>query len=374
LIELRDEWNNLHAESNIEHPFLTFEWISCLCQSFYKNAELFILTAREGGQMVGIAPLMKTKIKHRGVWFKAITFIDSENNTNRAGFILGENKKEVLAAMMKYLRKSDFYDDAYLFRYITKDSEDEKLFSEVLNENQKDHIIIPCLISPFIKTEQGWESYFKERSKKFRDHFKNVNNRFMRETNYEVIKYTNQDIDKAMGELLSVSKMTWQYENGVAIASKEENIDFFSSFAKAAAERGWLNLWVLRKNNKPIAFMYALNYKGNMFAIKIGFDKEYSKDSPGDFLSGVVVKSCFEQGIAEFEWLGGTNPYKLKWTSLCKTHLRYMVFGNTFSGKLLCFVELHIIPMLRKIKAVLQPKSKYESGMNGFIAQMSDKG
>ncbi len=235
LLKLEDEWRNLLSEDNIDHPFLTFEWISSLWQSFGKDYELFVLIAREGGKIVGIAPLMKTKIKHRGCRFKAITFISSENNTNRAGFILTGDKKEVLAAMIDYLRNKDNCEDVYLFRFLTKDSKDDRLLSNVLSERVKNHIEIPCLLSPFIKTEQGWDSYFKARTKKFRDHFNNVNNRFKRSANYQVIKYENTGIEKAMDEVLSVSKMTWQYENGVAIASKAENIAFFTSFAKTAA-------------------------------------------------------------------------------------------------------------------------------------------
>jgi len=350
LLKLKHEWDNLHEESDIDHPFLTFEWISCFWRSYGKDKELIILTAREGGKMVGIAPLMKTRITHRGFRFKAVTFIADYFHTSRAGFILSGNKKEALTAMIEYLRKTDSLDDVCLFPYLVKDSENEILLSDtLLNKIQKNHITIPCLVSPYIKINQSWDNYFKTRSKNFCDNFTKLNNRYKRAGNFEIIKYTDRDIEEAIQELLSVSRNTWQYDNGTAIASTEANIEFYSSFIKKAAVRGWLNLWILRKNDKPIAFVYDLVYKDKEFGIKTGYDKEYCKDSPGEYLIGNIIKKCFDDGMTEFEMLGGPNSYKLRWTTLSRAHIKYMMFGNTLYGKLLRFAELSLIPALRKI-------------------------
>ncbi len=352
LIKLEQIWNSLLAKTNIEHPFLTFEWISCWWKSYGDGDKPLVLVAREEGEVVGIVPLMKTMIVHRGFRLKAITFI-ANYHTNRAGFILNKNKKETLSAMLEYIRKTHSYADLYLIRYLEKGSDDEILLSNVLKEMQMGYITMPCLLSPYVKIDQCWDNYFQVRSSNFREKYKRLNNRFKKMGNFEILKYTNAEIEKAINELLCVSKKTWQYDNGSAIASKDANIAFYSSFAKSAAIHEWLNLWILKISGKPIAFIYNLVYKGKLFLIKLGYDKEYAKDSPGDFLNGIVLKDCFERGISEYELLGLNDQYKMRLTSLCKAHVRYLVFGDTFSGILLRIAELFIVPVLRNLRSVL---------------------
>ncbi len=351
LLGLKDEWNNLYIESNIDHPFLTFEWISCFWQSYSKNNELFVLILRDKAKILGIIPLMKTTLNHRGLRLKAATSIADYYHTSRAGFILTGNRKEALVALTEYLHNTNTFADVYLLPYIVKGSENEMLLSDVMHcETKLNYIKIPCLQSPYIKIDQSWDSYFKTRSKKFRDHFTNLNNRYKRAGYYEIIKYTNEGIEKGIEELLSISVHTWQHDYGSAIASSKSNISFYTSFIKAAAARGWLNLFILRKNSKPIAFVYDLVYKGIEYGIKIGYDKEYSKESPGEYLIGNVIKNSFAGGMTEFELMGGPNSYKMRWTSLCKEHVKYMIFGRTFCGKILRFLELSIIPWIKKIR------------------------
>src|SRR5512145_968383 len=56
--QLRPEWNALLRDSTADTPFLTYEWqktwSDCLCSC---EGELQLLTVRDGGALLGIAPL-----------------------------------------------------------------------------------------------------------------------------------------------------------------------------------------------------------------------------------------------------------------------------------------------------------------------------
>ena len=56
--QLRLEWNALLRDSAADTPFLTYEWqktwSDCLCSC---EGELHLLTVRDGGALLGIAPL-----------------------------------------------------------------------------------------------------------------------------------------------------------------------------------------------------------------------------------------------------------------------------------------------------------------------------
>src|SRR5512135_1983867 len=56
--QLRSEWNALLRNSTADTPFLTYEWqktwSDCLCSC---EGESHLLTVRDGGALLGIAPL-----------------------------------------------------------------------------------------------------------------------------------------------------------------------------------------------------------------------------------------------------------------------------------------------------------------------------
>ena len=94
--KLEPIWNDLLCRSDIDIPFMTFEWFSCWWQAFTGEEKPFILLVKENGRIVGIAPLMETKIRYRKfLQVKAITFI-ANKHTSRAGLILIEKLKYIL--------------------------------------------------------------------------------------------------------------------------------------------------------------------------------------------------------------------------------------------------------------------------------------
>src|SRR2546426_4821263 len=55
--KLRNEWSELLEASDSNCLFLTWEWLHTWWQHLSEGRRLFILTVRDGGQLVGIAPL-----------------------------------------------------------------------------------------------------------------------------------------------------------------------------------------------------------------------------------------------------------------------------------------------------------------------------
>ena len=63
--QLEPEWNALLTRSASNNIVLTFEWMSTWWQVFGdRGRQLYILVAREGDNIVGIAPLLRRTIRH----------------------------------------------------------------------------------------------------------------------------------------------------------------------------------------------------------------------------------------------------------------------------------------------------------------------
>src|SRR6266516_1293181 len=63
-ISMEGAWNRPVDECEIDHPFLTFDWIRSWWEAFGRGKRLHIVVVREGSEIIAIAPLMIT-----GCWF-----------------------------------------------------------------------------------------------------------------------------------------------------------------------------------------------------------------------------------------------------------------------------------------------------------------
>jgi perosamine synthetase len=357
LDKLKPVWDELLSRSDSDFPFLTFEWLSCWWQSYGRGSELLVLVAKENDEIVGLAPLMRTVIKHRVFKLKAITFI-ANYQSNRSAFILLKDKMKVLNAFMEYLENN--YSDAcvWLFDFLVKGSDNDLLFSELLHLKKMRTVKMASSFSPYIKISLDWDDYLRSISKNMRQKLHSIKNIYKRIGNYEIIKYTDRDLDKAFDALLLISKKTWKFDIGTSIASSEDNIAFYRALLKVFSQKGNLRLWILKVDSKPIAFDFSLAYKKKTYMLKVGYDMGHSNISPGVFVNNAAIQDSFENGMTEYDFLGGDDSYKMKWTPLCREHAKYMVFGRRKKAHVLFLFEAYIASSIRLFRQSLKDISK----------------
>lgn len=353
LAALEAEWNAVLDASGIDHPFLTHEWITCWWDSFGAGKELYVLVARRDGVVVGIAPLMKTTERRRGVTVRALTFM-ANYHSNRSGFILAGDGRAALSALCGHMVTQCADVDLWLFDFIPEGSVDDLLLPGILRARRMQHVARPSLVSPYIPIDRPWDEYWAGRKKRFRAGINHAVDHFSRDGKIDAPHYTADGLDTAFAELLQVSRKTWKYQAGTAIASTPDNEHFYRSFARAAAARGWLRIWILKAGGVPAAFSYCLAYKGRAMVLKIGFDTAYAQDSPGSVLAMVTIRHYFDAGMSEFDWLGDNESFKHKWTSRARAHRAYIVFTRRPRGMLLYFVERFVVSAVKKAVAVFR--------------------
>lgn len=353
LADFAAEWNAVLDASGIDHPFLTHEWITCWWESYGTGSEMYVLVARRDGAAVGIAPLMITRENRRGVTVRALTFM-ANYHSNRTGFILAGDGRDALNALCGHIvtRRADL--DMWTLDFIPEGSNGDLLLPGILRARNMPHVIMRSLVSPYITIDKPWDAYWAARKKKFRHGIKQDTGNFLRDGQPDITLYTAENLDSVYADLLQVSRATWKYQAGTAIASTPENIHFYHCLARIAAARGWLNIWLLRREGRPVAFSYCLVYKGRAMVLKIGFDIACAQDGPGGVLSMHSIRHYFGAGLTEYDWLGENEPFKRKWTSLVRAHNKYLVFTRRPRGRLLYFIEQSAVPAIKKVMALFQ--------------------
>lgn len=348
-LKLEPVWNDLISRSDVDLPFLTFEWIKCWWKGYGKGSRMLILMAKEDNEIIGLMPLMIKEMKFRLWPVRVISFI-ANYHSNRAGLILIKKKEEVADEIFRYLLSSGYEFDLIYFDFIVKDSDTDRNLIAALNKNKIRHIRMPSTLSPYIPVESDWETFISKKSRNFRHGLNKNENKIKKTEKYEVVEYKTCGITGAVSEIFEISKNTWKYREGTAIASTPENIEFYSSLAEVSSFKEWLNIWVLKINTVPVAFVYNLDYKGRIFSLKIGFDEKYAVFSPSEYINTAAIKNCFDNKRVEYDWLGDKLYFKTRWTSSYREHYKYWIFRNSIYGKTLYFREKIISNIKRFIK------------------------
>jgi CelD/BcsL family acetyltransferase involved in cellulose biosynthesis len=88
--------------------------------------------------------------------------------------------------------------------------------------------------------------------------------------------------------------------------------------AKCFSKEKRLCLHVLKLSGKPVAAEYGFKYKSKYYAYMAGFDPDYSRYNVGNMLFICIINKLIQEGLTQYDFLRGAEPYKDYWTAFSK--------------------------------------------------------
>src|SRR4030095_15800022 len=84
-------------------------------------------------------------------------------------------------------------------------------------------------------------------------------------------------------------------------------------------------------------------HAGIEFGLKTGYDRDTEQQGTGTFLDQSIVEHlCGEKRVGEYDLLGDSDPYKLRWTALGRDYVRTTLFGAGANARLLSLWNLKL--------------------------------
>ena len=336
--QLRQQWNKILQKSEENNLFLTWEKIAPTVMHLPEHKTLKILLAKEGNNIIGIAPLRKSKHRivgnHLGYdTIEPIAF----GHSDYTGVILPERKAECIQAFLAYLFKLKDWEIMYL-----NDIPESSSFIKILIKNRKQFPKFTAergFICPYLPIPTSEEELLSNLSPKFRTTLKRTMRRLLRDhMKVNMIEYHEaMSIDQAMHTFFKLHQQRW-IRKGKSGAFKEKAFrKLYVDLAKLMAEKDWLRLYFLIVDNKPVATLFAYEYNKKMYGQLTGFDPKYSVYGVGNILILNVLKECIKKGIEEFDFLQGDDSYKFKWTKKYRNTINITFINKKQSSKLINF-------------------------------------
>jgi CelD/BcsL family acetyltransferase involved in cellulose biosynthesis len=91
--------------------------------------------------------------------------------------------------------------------------------------------------------------------------------------------------------------------------------DFHREFATIALRRGWLRLWFLHLDERPVAAWYGFRFAGIESYYQAGRDPSLSAESLGFVLLAHTIRAAAEDGAGEYRLLRGAEVFKRRFTA-----------------------------------------------------------
>lgn len=350
-LSLETEWNDAVERAGVPHPFLSHEWVRTWWDCFGTGHQLHILVVRAHEKIIAIAPLMRESAQMYGLPVRRIRFI-ANDHTPRTDVIVAERPDDAYRAMWTALRDDSDRWDVLQLSQLPRESATREAISGLSAADGCTTGIWHSGNSPYLPLTGTWDTYFNSLSAKFRS---NVRNRLSRltkigETALEVLSDADA-IRGACDDAWRLEASGWKSVAGTAITSDPAVNRFYTELVDRATERGWLRLLFLTVGGRRIATSYGAVFQDRLFLFKTGYDPEYATGSPFKVLTYFAVRHAYEEGLAEVDFLGDAEPWKLEWTEASRGHDWMFVFANSRRARLLHTVKFQWVPELKRWRA-----------------------
>lgn len=321
LAGLESEWNALLQRSASDTITLTHQWLSTWWDTFGENRELLVLLAREGEKLVGIAPLLRRRVRRFGVPLRRLEFLASgeaeadEICSDYLDFILEAGReREVLGLMIEFLGRDSGWDELILTD-IAGESPNVELLREIGATRGLSFEITRDQTCIFVPLPGSRDELMRTISSQKRKRL-NKDRRTFAACEMRVQKFDGpNEFDAAFEILVRLHQERWTARGFPGSFSSAKFLRFHRELASKIVPCGWLKIWVMWQEDAPLCAVYDFFYAGKIFHYQSGMSARPTPlISPGMLIWDFALEDAIAGGLSECDFLKGeVGGYKTSW-------------------------------------------------------------
>jgi CelD/BcsL family acetyltransferase involved in cellulose biosynthesis len=332
---LQYEWSELLDSSGANQLFLSWHWLYTWWRHLSEGRRLHLITVRRRGKLLAIAPLVIRPPKpQRLLPFRALEFL----GTGAVGsdyldlIIRRGEEQESIRALAEYLHGCKYMLD--LARADAVSAHIRKLGVTLARYGWHAERSATD-VCPYIALRgHTWESYLASLSSA---HRYNLRRRIRNAERNFRLKFVAAESDTTrreyFSEFLGLHNKRWETRSGSEAMHTTHLVRFHEEFSVVAQQLGWLRLYLLQFDGRPVAAIYGFNCAHTTYLYQTGFDPTYSKYSVGLICIGLAIERAVEQGVYEFDFLHGDEGYKYQWAHRQRKLLGFNLYPPNAHGK-----------------------------------------
>ena len=311
---LREQWNELLAETKGATFFQTLEWLEAYWKHFGARKRLQVLLVGPASRPVGILPLVVHREQRKVGTVRLLTYPLDDWGSYYGP--IGAQPYETLLAGLQYVHQNKKRWDLLDIRFVPQGSRDTASTAEIMKLTDFEARSSVRDETSIIDMAGGWDEYLTTRTSKWRNNFRRWTRRLNELGQVRYVRHRPEaGSDDYRWDLYEecerIASLSWQgsSDDGTTLSSAGIR-DFLRDAHTAATRLGCLDVNLLRLNEQYVAFAYNYSYRGQVYGLRIGYDPELSRFSLGNLLYAYTIKDSYARGDDLYDM--GTGSLHIK--------------------------------------------------------------
>jgi CelD/BcsL family acetyltransferase involved in cellulose biosynthesis len=324
---LRAEWQVLFKASGAP-PFLSWERIAAWQRWLNQRRTPYLLCARNGRRLVGLAllgveecSLLGSLVKVRrvsllGEGFGGADYLDV--------LALPEYAGEAASAIFDHLAERVSFDILELDN-LAADSPNLPLLEQRFGPGTDfRYRLTPRFVCPQIELDGDWAAILKQSRRA--DNFKRRLRQLRACDGFEYRVITQpEESEAAFERFLKLHEAHWTERGGSDTTGHELLRSFHRDVVVRLAEAGLLRFDELWVEGDCRASIYGLDDGQRYCYYNSGYDPAWKNASPGLVLLGLSIENAIERGVRRYDFLRGNEGYKFDWANTTRETVSVLI-------------------------------------------------
>lgn len=333
---LREQWQELVSDQSEKLLGLdgtaTYDWFEAICAAFSQAGDARLVVVREGGEVVGLLPIICEQGNARWPRLKAPT----ELYGGRVGLLVRRFDADLTSAVMKGLTLA--HPGWTSFQITLVSGSESALALEQWSRDEGFALVSSdARESPYFPICETAEAFQAGISKGLRQLLRTSANKFraLGELKHRQMREEGQSAE-LIEIVLDIERKSWKHEAGSAITNNPQQERFYRELFPRAMRQGLLLGHVLSLDDTPIAYNFGLRRDGVFSCLKHSHVQSMDKLSPSYLLNLALIDSLRADGVRTYDFMGLPDPHKIRWSNATQTYSRacVFVFNRNLAGRL----------------------------------------
>jgi CelD/BcsL family acetyltransferase involved in cellulose biosynthesis len=135
------------------------------------------------------------------------------------------------------------------------------------------------------------------------------------EISIQLLSPAVQEVPRLLDEAFAIEARSWKGATGTALVHDRPRARFVRRYAEETAMRGTLRLQFLRIADEAVAMQIAVEWKDQIWLLKIGYDDAHAAASPGQLLLAESIADAARRDLHSYQLLGTAAEWTRVWTT-----------------------------------------------------------
>lgn len=200
--------------------------------------------------------------------------------------------------------------------------------------------------SPVLELPSQWSELERGLSGSFRANLRRKRRLLMKAGRVTARRF--DDDLRVLTEGMALEARGWKGRRGTAMIQHSSTRDFYTNLATRTARDGALAVWALRVDDRMVAFQYGIEFGGAYHLLKLAYDEEFARCSPGQLLMEDVLRDAVDRRLERFDFLGDSMPWKEAWRPLGQQRAWLYLFRDAPLPRAAHTLKFRLAPALRR--------------------------